>query len=113
VVVFAFTTVAGAFFLSYITIFREQENIADNKILYLRYVALGNALLTYCATGTTDDDPQLVPDKVVRRFDEQMAAANNVAIGFDYTKLTDYKSLLKTEPSNAPPQRGAASEKPH
>lgn len=105
VVVFVFATVAGVFFLSYINVFREQENIADNKTLYLTYVALGNRLLTYCATGTTDDVPQLSADKETRKFDEQMAAANNIAIGFDYTKLADYKSVLKTEPTSAPQQR--------
>jgi len=111
VVVFVFATVAGVFFLSYINVFREQENIADNKTLYLTYVALGNRLLTYCATGTTDDVPQLSPDKETRKFDEQMAAANNIAIGFDYTKLADYKSVLKTEPTGAPRQRAPATEK--
>jgi hypothetical protein len=93
VVVFVFSAVMGAYYLSYVTIFREQENISDNKVLYLQYVALGNEILTYCATGSTDD-PQITIDKFVRQIDTQMATANNIAIGFDYTKIADYKQIL-------------------
>jgi hypothetical protein len=101
VVVFVFTTVMAAYYLSYVTVFREQENISDNKVLYLQYVALGNEILTYCATGSTDD-PEMKIDKYVRQIDMRMATANNIAIGFDYTKIADYKQILSERRNNQP-----------
>jgi hypothetical protein len=101
VVVFVFTTVMAAYYLSYVTVFREQENISDNKVLYLQYVALGNEILTYCATGSTDD-PEMKIDKYARQIDTRMATANNIAIGFDYTKIADYKQILSERRNSQP-----------
>jgi hypothetical protein len=101
IVVFVFTTVTTAYYLSYVTIFREQENISDNKVLYLQYVALGNDILTYCSTGLTDD-PQVSIDKYARQVDTRMATVNNIAIGFDYTKIADYKQILSERRNTQP-----------
>ena len=84
----------GAYYLSYVTIFREQENISDNKVALSAIQSL--SITTYlldCATGSTDD-PQSTIDKFARQIDTRMATANNFAIGFDYTKIADYKQIL-------------------
>ena len=91
-----YATVAGAYYLSFATVFKQQQNISDNKALYLQYVALGNELLSYCATGTSDAVPSETPQAYIRRMDKRMAAINNIAIGFDYTKIVDYKHVLTT-----------------
>lgn len=91
-----YTTVAAAYYLSFVTVFKQQENISDNKFLYLQYVALGNELLSYCATGTSEVTPPETPEAFIRRMDKRMAMTNNIAIGFDYTKIVDYKHILTT-----------------
>ena len=97
---FVISTVIAAYFLSIITVFKVQENISDNKVLYLQYVAIGNNLLTYCATGTTDDESIKSEDQYIRQVDKQMATINDIAIGFDYTKIADYRTLLATSTQN-------------
>jgi len=91
-----YTTVMAAYYLSLIVVFRQQDNISDNKALYLRYVALGNELLTYCATGTSNVTPSETTEEFILRMDEQMARINNIAIGFDYTKIVNYRNILTT-----------------
>jgi hypothetical protein len=97
---FVVSTVIAAYFLSFITVFKVQENISDNKALYLQYVALGNQLISYCATATTDDESVKSEDQYIRQIDRKMATINDIAIGFDYTKIADYKAILSTSTQN-------------
>jgi len=103
-----YSTVAAAYYLSFVTVFKQQENISDNRILYLQYVALGNELLSYCATGTSDVTPAETPAAFIRRVDKRTALINNIAIGFDYNKIVDYKHLLNTSfQPPTPPANGS------
>lgn len=121
IVAWVFSTVTAAYYFSYVTIFRQQENIADNKALYLQYVGLGNEILTYCATGTSDypiaassaQPPQLTVELYAHQIDARMAAINNIAIGFDYTKITDYKQLLSDRGPAAQTAAAATKPQPH
>jgi hypothetical protein len=93
VTAFVISTVIGAFFLSLITIFRIQDNITANKVLYLRYVALTDGIATYCATGESGEAKSL--DSYLHDIDKQMAAINDVAVALDPSKIVDYQSLLQ------------------
>ena len=100
---FVVSTVIAAYFLSFITVFKVQENISDNKALYLQYVALGNQLVSYCATGTTDDESVKSEDEFIRQIDRTMATINDIAIGFDYTKIADYRTILSASTQSRQP----------
>jgi hypothetical protein len=97
--VFITATVLTAYFSLFPTVFKQQENITDNKNLYLEYVAIQNSVRTYAATG----QPFLAAEGTVKAneadflhdIDQRMAALNNIAIGFDYTKVS-YKDIFST-----------------
>jgi hypothetical protein len=96
VTAFVISTVIGAFFLSLITIFRIQDNITANKVLYLRYVALMDGIATYCATGHSGESGDVKSlDSYLHEIDRQMAAINDVAVALDPSKIVDYQSLLQ------------------
>ena len=77
------------------TLFRQDANIADNKLLYLQYVALGNEIRTYMATGDArlPADTAVTPIEFVWYVDKQMATLNAIPVGFDQTKIPDYSTL--------------------
>ncbi len=110
---FVISTVIGGFFFSLITIFRIQDNIAANKSLYLRYVALIDGVATYCATGSSDDaaEPNESPNSYLHKLDAQMAAINDVAIALDPGKVVDYKALLQQNKQSQ--QLSPAAVAPH
>jgi hypothetical protein len=51
ITVFFVMTAATVFFGAFPGLFRQEESINDNKLLYLKYVALEDQILTYAATG--------------------------------------------------------------
>lgn len=110
VTVFVYATVTTAYFGSLVTVFQQQQNIADNKALYLKYVALGNSVLTYCATG--QDGPTSGNSLAyVSAVDKDMAELNNIAVGFDYGKVPTsdviFKNLSQKGAPSSPPEPGA------
>ncbi|QNI30845.1 hypothetical protein H7849_17210 [Alloacidobacterium dinghuense] len=112
VTTFVISTVIGAYFFSLIAVFKEQDNITANKALYLQYVALGNRIASYCATGSTENAQPETLDSYVHQVDTQMAAINDVAISLDSGKVADYKALLQQEMNSKqklalPPVEGA------
>jgi hypothetical protein len=105
VTAFVISTVIGAFFFSLITIFRIQDNITANKVLYLQYVALTDGIATYCATGDSGeagDATTKTLDSYLHEIDRQMAAINDVAIALDPSKIVDYKALLQQAKQSKP-----------
>lgn len=96
---FITATVLTAYFSLYPTVFKQQDNITDNKNLYLQYVALQDSVRTFAATGESflgaegtakTNEPDFLHD-----IDQRMATLNNIAIGFDYTKVS-YKDIFST-----------------
>ena len=97
VTTFVISTVIGAYFVSLVTVFKIQDNIAANKVLYLQYVALTNRIATYCATGSSDDTKTETLDSYLHGLDNEMAAINDIAIAFDSSKIPSYKTLLQQD----------------
>jgi hypothetical protein len=96
---FITATVMTAYFSLYPVVFKQQDNITDNKNLYLQYVALQDSVRTFAATGESffgaegtakSNEPNFLHD-----IDQRMATLNNIAIGFDYTKVS-YKDIFST-----------------
>jgi hypothetical protein len=76
-------------------LFRQDENIVDNKAAYLQYVALGNEIRTFLATGTTvlPNDTTVTIEEFARYVDQQLSKLNTIPVGFDYTQVPDYRKL--------------------
>lgn len=80
-------------------LFRQDENIADNKTLYIQYVALGNEIRTFLATGTAvlPNDTSVTVPEFIRYVDAQLVTLNKIPVGFDQTQVPDYRRLPITE----------------
>lgn len=105
---FAFTTI----FSGYVLIFKYDENISENKKLYFAYSALDDRLSSYFATGTFlvrsegENKGLTAPAEVIQYIDGELATINNIAIGFDATKIPnyqDYQNLDGTSSQTASP----------
>jgi hypothetical protein len=100
--VFITATVLTAYFSLYPTVFKQQDNITDNKNLYLEYVAIQNSVRTFAATGQSflvaEGTANTNEADFLHDIDQRMAALNNIAIGFDYTKVS-YKDIFSTTQS--------------
>lgn len=93
--------------------FQQEQNIKENKVLYLKYEALENEVLSFAATyepllretkadALANELPQqesATPERV-RKFihyvDEQLAQGN-IAIGFDYSQIPTYKNAFEVQ----------------
>ena len=85
----------GILFGTFPAVFKQEKNVSDNKALYLRYSALEQQILTYLATGK---DPINPPDEQeIKNFiyylDKQMEKINQLAIGFDSTRIPKYQDI--------------------
>ncbi|MBD1864550.1 MULTISPECIES: hypothetical protein [Trichocoleus] len=110
VTIFVVSSGITVFFSSSIFIFQLESNIAENKKLYLGYAALEDRILSYLSTKqfalSTVDAPvnpgqaktRSFIDKtteVISYIDGELAAINNIAIGFDAAKIPNYQDLQK------------------
>ncbi|HEX9940325.1 MAG TPA: hypothetical protein VGB15_24540, partial [Longimicrobium sp.] len=75
-------------------LFRQEQNITDNKKLYLEYIALQNGIRTYVATGKVveNDSAMALPD-FVRHVERQRMLLNLLPLGFDESKIPDYSAM--------------------
>ena len=79
--------------------FQQQQNIGDNKVLYLKFVALENEVLSYAATGgrtglkdQAENEKAKISVKDFIYYVDQQLAQDNIAIGFDSSKAPSYAS---------------------
>jgi hypothetical protein len=93
VVLFVITTTVAVYYRAFPGMFRQEQNIAENKKLYLEYVALENEVKSYCTTGENTQGQRLSCPEFIHYVDTRMARSNNVALGFDPTKLPTYQDL--------------------
>jgi ABC-type multidrug transport system fused ATPase/permease subunit len=109
---FITATVLTAYFSLYPTVFKQQDNITDNKNLYLEYVAIQDDVRTFAATGQSflgaEGTAKTNEADFLHNIDQRMSTLNNIAIGFDYTKVS-YKDIFSSvKPSaNINRQQGA------
>jgi hypothetical protein len=87
---------AAAYFAAFPSIYRQGQNIADNKALHLRCQAIENEILSYLVTGEDLHGRPREPREFIHHVDTQLAEANNIAVGFDDTKIPDYLSAYES-----------------
>lgn len=76
-------------------VFHQQENVTENKTLYLRYVALQNEILSYSATRKNSVGEPKTASEFIIYLDQEFNRVNNVAIGFDSTKIPVFQFEVK------------------
>jgi ABC-type multidrug transport system fused ATPase/permease subunit len=76
-------------------VFRQHENVAENKTLYLRYVALQNEILSYSATRKNSAGELKTASQFIIYLDQEFNRVNNLAIGFDATKIPVFQFEVK------------------
>lgn len=102
IVSFSITVVVGVF----PALFRQEENMSNNTRTYLAYIALDNRLSSYIATqkfiglkpANTGNSAQLESlndiKKVISSVDDELATLNNIYIGFDASKIPNYREVF-------------------
>jgi hypothetical protein len=116
ITIFFTTAVTSAFFGSSPAVFEQQQNISDNKVFAMKYLALKNEIFTYAVTGEALNydianplpvvpgavDPlqkapmgiTSSPTEFLHYVDLQLSR-DNVAIGFDVKQVANYKGALE------------------
>jgi hypothetical protein len=95
VTVFITMSVVATAYGAFPGVFRQQENITENKTLYLRYVALQNEILSYSATRRNSAGELKTASEFIIYLDKEFSRINNVAIGFDSTKIPVFQFEVK------------------
>jgi hypothetical protein len=98
---FLTASIATAFFIAFPNMCKMDENVAKNKSLYMKYVALLNDARSYTAVtnfaqGTKITNSMPACDFILY-LDGEMKKANDIAVSFDPSKFPVYK-IEKTSP---------------
>jgi hypothetical protein len=93
--VFLLLSSASAYFGTFPTVFKMQENITKNRDLYAEYESLENELISYGITGENVKMQKKPPNEFIHYIDQRMSELNRVAVEFDYTKVPDWRNKLK------------------
>jgi len=103
--IFIVSSAIFTLFSTFIFMFKQESNITDNKKLYLAYAALEDRITSYLVTneffvnkGSSESQKITKPTQVIQSIDSELATLNNIAIGFDSTKIPNYQELYKTIP---------------
>ena len=99
--VFVVMAAMAAFYGLWPTVFQQDKNLSDNKALFLEYETLQNEISSYTVTRTNVKNEPKTPNDFINYVDSEMARLGNIAIGFDYTKIS-YKGAFESSNSSAP-----------
>lgn len=78
---------AASLFVLQPAIYKQEQNIADNKALYLSYAALENEVLSKLATGVDNQGEAVTAPGLIHAIDGELNRLNNIAIGFDTSRV--------------------------
>jgi hypothetical protein len=110
--VFIVATALTAYFGAFPSVFKQQDNISDNKRLYLQYVALGNEISSYAATGANYlPNEKANANDFIHHVDDQLEAINDIAIGLDSSKVPTYKGVFSETQNRQEPNHDVRQNK--
>lgn len=96
------------FYGNIMLVFKQEDNIKDNQLLYLNYFSLRNEMLSYWATGQTIAEETVTPAQFIHYMDKRLQELNQIRLGFDSTRTPSLGEQLKqmtgsdSEPSGLP-----------
>lgn len=108
--VFVVATAGVAFFGLWPPVFEQEKNITDNKALFLEYERLRNEIASYPVTHHNPQNETVEPSVFINYIDSEMHRLGNIAIGFDYTKISykgafDLNAGALAETPSPPPKK--------
>ncbi len=86
--IFLVMAAVTAYYGLFPSVFQQQQNISDNKTLFLAYKGLENEVTSYPLTLTDVSGDAKTPTQFITYVDSKMNTLGNIAIGFDYTKIS-------------------------
>ena len=95
VTVFITATALATFYGGFPSVFRQTDNVAENKALYLRYISLQNEMLSYAATGMDSTPKKFAAADYIACIDKGLNKINNIAVCFDASKIPVVKFDIK------------------
>jgi hypothetical protein len=111
--IFLVATASATYCAAFPSIFQQQQNIDDNKRLYLEYGTLANEMCSYATTGENSDGDQQNPNDFIHYTDRQFKRLNKIAVGFDVSKIPDFtQAFSKGTVNSTPGASPAAATKP-
>jgi hypothetical protein len=87
-------TAITAYFGAFPAVFQQSQNIADNKKLYLQYIALHDEVMSFLPSQENISGEAKKVSEFIDYIDKQLVQLNTFAIGFDDTKVPDYKETF-------------------
>lgn len=92
--IFLVATAAATYCAAFPGIFEQQQNIDDNKTLYINYVALANEMCSYSATGEDLTGDPASATVFIHHVDSELQKMNKIAIGFNATKTPNFAQVF-------------------
>jgi hypothetical protein len=86
--IFIVSTSTIIFYGNISLVFKQEENIKDNQILYLGYFSLRNEMLSYWVTQQASTGDPVTPAKFIHYMDGRLQELNQIRLGFDATRIT-------------------------
>lgn len=95
VLVAAFVVSAGiaTLFTSFAAVYRQTQNVADNKAIYQSLIGLRRQMLTYAATGEDATGSRKTINEILHAVDLKLDTLGVIAIGFDESKIPETGAL--------------------
>lgn len=95
-VITVFITAAAltAYFGAFPPVFQQSQNIADNKKLYLQYIGLHDEVMSFLSLQQNLNGEAKTASEFIHYVDKQLIQLNTFAIGFDNTKVPNYKGTF-------------------
>ena len=91
--IFLVTSAYAAFYGLFPPVFQQQQNIVDNKDLFLKYKALESEVESYSVTLVTNKNEPKNAREFITYVDSEMSRLGNIALGFDITKVSYEKAI--------------------
>jgi hypothetical protein len=112
--IFLVATVSATYCAAFPSIFQQQQNIEDNKKLYLDYVDLTNEMCSYVSTEETADGTEEDAKAFIHYVDGRLKDLDKIAVGFDITKSPDFYEAIRkgVENGGTPAGKGTGTNRP-
>lgn len=92
---FVVSTVMAISFQTFTVTGKHKENIDANVAAYIQYVNLGNRIISFAVTGEDQSGKPVAPSEFIHRVDAEMSTLNSVSIGYEPSKIPQYKTDVK------------------
>lgn len=88
---FLVMSATAACFGAFPGIFQQEANMANNKTLFLSYVALEHETISYATTGQDVDGQKKTAAEFIHHLDKELRRLNSVAVTLDHSKMPAFQ----------------------